>query len=146
MATKVEKYQEGGIPSNMQVLGVRTSDLVSVQLEDGVVVLGDTYNLFDLEADEVVLQIGVDNRSAAAALTVVEVNVDAVANVLLAAVDLTAVGKTLGTAIAPGVTGVVNVIVTGGAGGGLDIDFSVYAVVARVVSPVTQTAVDTPAP
>ena len=146
MATSNEKYQEGGIPSNMQVLGVRTSVLASKQLEAGVVVLGDIYNLFDLEADEVVLQIGVDNREAAAASTVVEINIDATANALLAAVDLTVVGKTLGTAILPGQTGVVNAIVTGGAGGGLDIDFNVYAVVARVVSPVTQTAVDTPAP
>jgi hypothetical protein len=146
MATSVEKYTEGGIPSNMQVLGVRVADLASVQLEAGLVVLGDTYNLFNLSADEVVLNIGVDNRSAAAASTEVEVNVDAVANVLLAAVDLTVVGKTLGTAIAPGTTGVVNVIVTGGAGGGLDIDFGIYAVVARVVSPTTQTAIDTPAP
>jgi hypothetical protein len=146
MATSNEKYQEGGIPSHMQVLGVRTSVLKSDQLLSGVVVLGDTYNLFDLEADEVVLQIGVDVRTASAASTVVEINVDAVANVLLAAVPLSATGKTLGTAIAPGATGVVNAIVTGGAGGGLDIDFNVYAVVARVVSPVTQTAVDTPAP
>jgi len=146
MATSNEKYQEGGIPSNMQVLGVRTADLVSSQLENGLVVLGDTYNLFDLDADEVVLSIGVDVRSESAASTDVEINLDATAVTGLTAVDLATVAKTVGTVPAAGATGVINAIVTGGAGGGLDIDFSVFAVVARVVSPVTQTAVDTPAP
>ena len=146
MATSVEKYTEGGMPSNRQVTGIRTADLVSAQLEAGLVVLGDIYNLFDLSADEVVLSIGVDVRSAAAALTVLEVNVDAVAITGLTAVDLTAVAKSVGTVPAAGATGVVNAIVTGGAGGGLDIDLSLWAVVANVKSLVTQTAIDTPAP
>ena len=146
MATSNEKYTEGGMPSNRQVVGIRTADLVSAQLEDGLIVLGDTYNLFDLSADEVVVSIGVDIRSAAAASTVLEINVDAVAITGLTAVDMTAVAKSVGTVPAAGATGVVNAIVTGGAGGGLDIDFSVFAVVANVASIVTQTAIDTPAP
>jgi hypothetical protein len=59
MAIHNEFYAEGGAPSNMQVASVRVSTLDISQLADGAgSAIGDVVKLFDVDANETVLQAG----------------------------------------------------------------------------------------
>lgn len=149
MATNIKVYTEGGMPSNMQVTGVRNTRIYGAG--DTPLIAADDYLLFDLSADEVILSLGIEviGPSAVAGTAVVSHRVDkdaAVGATIVTAADTTNAGKTaalLTTLPLDGIgdTGVLSVKIEQ-----IDADVNVWAVVARVASLETFTVVDTPAP
>jgi hypothetical protein len=149
MAEKNDFYTEGGMPSNRQVAGVRNTRVYSTDAR--ALVAADLYNLFELDTREVILQIGVDVLTAAAAGTAaVTIDGTAVPGLTVAEIDLTSTGKVLSTFIT-GTTPYPAVLATGATveitfTGTTEADVNVFALVMDVTSPETFTKVDTPAP
>jgi hypothetical protein len=147
MAETTRFYTEGGMPSNRQVAGVRNTRVWGSA--EYPVVVATLYDLFELDADEVITTIGVDVLTASAAGSAdVTIGGTAVPGLATAQLDLTSTGKRLatfiaGTTVFPAVgTGTVEITFTGAT----VVDVNVFAVVSRVESPETFTKVDTPAP
>lgn len=56
--THLDVYTEGGVPSNMQVLGVKSGTIDIAKLAAGPAAINDIINLFDLDASEQVVAGG----------------------------------------------------------------------------------------
>ena len=144
MAENVRVYTEGGMPSNFQVCGVRSTRLYGA--ESSPLIAADIYKMFDLSDDEVVLSYGVEVITAAPATSTFTVSDGTGALTALTAVDAEVVGKTAGviTELAGNGLGAdtLSVVITGD----VNVDLNLYAVVARVATLETYTEVGTPAP
>jgi hypothetical protein len=148
MATKVQFYTEGGMPSNRQVCGVRNVRVFNNA--NALLVAADVYKLFDLDTNEIVLGYGIDVLSLATSASAVTVTISDGGGALtaLTAVPLKTLGKKAGVisqldGAGIGVADTLSAVITGEVAG---VDFNLYAIVANVDTPETFTQVDTPAP
>jgi hypothetical protein len=134
MADNNKFYTEGGMPSNMQVCGVRNGRIYSA--DGDLLIIADAYNLFDLSADEVVLAYGIEVLVAATDGSAVTVTVSDGGGAVLTAVDLKTLGKTMGVVATLDGSGIgadtLTAIITGATD---DVDFNVFAIVANVENP-----------
>lgn len=144
MATHIDVYTEGGAPSNGQVASVKVGTVDLSKLISSPTAIGDIINLFDLDANEQVLQGGYEILEAADAAVVLDIGLDGGAT-FVAALDATAVAvAAVGAIPAVGTSGTVTVEVNGAAATVGKV--KVWLVVANYDDPMTFTEVDTPAP
>jgi len=147
--THVDNYAEGGAPSNGQVASVKVatvdlSKLAAVR-DGGEVGIADTINLFDIQANEQFISGGYEIITAMAATAALDIGIDGgveYVDGVVTTVPTTPIVAAAGWLI--GVAGTMTLL-TSVAASSVGI-IKVWAVVANIDDPRTDTAIDTPAP
>lgn len=110
MPTNTEVYQNGGSPSNGQVASVRVGTVDLSTLNEGVgTAIGDVINMFDIDANEVVIAAGWEVLEATAATVTLDIGIDGDASFGSAEVGTVVTALAADTVPALGTAGVVTV-------------------------------------
>jgi hypothetical protein len=113
MPINQEVYTEGGAPSNGQVASVRVGTVDLSLLNDGVgTAIGDVIELFDIDANEVVLQAGWAVMEAGTATLTLDIGTTTTATLFGTAEDGATVATKLADALPPlGVAEKIEIVV-----------------------------------